>query len=72
MPRLNGAEAVRRIWQTRHVPAILITGLPDADAVGGQSAQQTAMYLVKPVPLVELRQAITRAAARHASPGESR
>ena len=72
MPRLSGAEAVRRIWQTRQVPAILITGLPDADAVGGQSAQQTPLYLVKPVPLMELRRAISLAAARRPSPGENR
>lgn len=68
MPKLSGAEAVRRIWQTQHVPAILITGLPDAELVAGHLAPHTPLYLAKPVPLVELRQAITRAAARRAVP----
>lgn len=63
MPRLNGAEAVRRIWQTGHVPAILVTGLPDADLLTRQQLS-TPIYLMKPVPLVELGQAIARAVAR--------
>lgn len=71
MPRLNGAEAVQRIWQTSHVPVILVTGLPDADLLGRQPSH-APVYLMKPVPLVELGQAIARAAARsnwaHASP----
>lgn len=70
MPRLNGAEAVERIWQTGHVPVIVMTGLPDANLLGRQS-QQGPVYLVKPVPLVELGQAIARAVRSmraHASP----
>jgi CheY-like chemotaxis protein len=67
MPGLNGAEAVRRIWQTRQVPAILLTGLPDVDLLKGNKLLPTPLFLMKPVPLVELRQAILRAAARHNS-----
>lgn len=63
MPRLNGADAVQRIWQTNHVPVILVTGLPDADLLGRQPSQ-TAIYLMKPVPLVDLGQAIAVAASR--------
>ncbi|HET6878758.1 MAG TPA: response regulator [Pirellulales bacterium] len=67
MPRLNGVEAVRRIWRTRQLPAILVTGLPDAELLDGDKGPHTPLCLVKPVPLVELRQAIVRAAARQAS-----
>ncbi len=66
MPRLNGAEAVQRIWRTHKTPAILITGLPDGNLIAGSRAQ-TCVYLVKPVPLVELRQAISQLAAHQFS-----
>ena len=67
MPRMNGVEAIRRIWQTMAIPAIVITGLPDRELFTNSGAQQTPQCLVKPVPLAELRQAISRAATRGAA-----
>ena len=64
MPRLNGLEAIQRIWKVTTIPAILMTGLPDREIVASGSAQQAPQYLLKPVPLAELRQAINRAAMR--------
>lgn len=61
MPRLNGVEAVQRVWREHKTPAILITGLPDGDLIAGSRAQ-TCVYLVKPVPLVELTRAISQLA----------
>jgi hypothetical protein len=40
----------------------LITGLPDGDLIAGSRAQ-TCVYLVKPVPLIELRHAISQLSA---------
>lgn len=62
MPRMNGVEAIQRIWQAMAIPAILITGLPDRELCTSNGAQQTPQCLLKPVPLAELRQAISRAA----------
>lgn len=67
MPRMNGVEAIRRIWQVMAIPAIVITGLPDRELFASSGAQQAPQCLLKPVPLAELRQAISRAALRGAA-----
>lgn len=63
MPRMNGMEAIQRIWQVAVIPAIVLTGLPDAKLVAGGKGVRSPICLLKPVTLVELCHAINRASS---------
>jgi CheY-like chemotaxis protein len=62
MPVMNGLEAVDRIWETRPIPAILVSGLPESELFAGRSPGRRPFYLMKPFNLHELTESIRRAA----------
>lgn len=59
MPQLDGDQAVREIWQSHRIPAILISAYnPPADSAGDAP---TWSYLNKPVRRTDLEAAILAA-----------
>jgi|GEM_PF-2632242 len=58
MPEMTGLEAVERIWATRPIPAILVSGLPESELFAGRAAGRRPFYLTKPFTLDELAASI--------------
>jgi response regulator NasT len=64
LPRLNGLEALRQIYQERVVAAIAITADRDQDLVRRALEEHVLAYLVKPVEAHHLGPALQVARAR--------
>lgn len=66
MPEMTGLEAVERIWATRPIPAILVSGLPESELFAGRAVGRRPFYLTKPFTLDELATSIRLARSRRA------
>jgi response regulator NasT len=64
LPRLNGLEALRQIYQERVVAAVAITGDRDQELVRRALEEHVLAYLVKPVEADQLAPALLVAWAR--------
>jgi two-component system, response regulator PdtaR len=64
LPRLNGLDALRQIYQERVVAAVAITGDRDAELVKRATEEHVLAYLVKPIEAHQLGPALTIAWAR--------
>jgi two-component system, response regulator PdtaR len=64
LPRLNGLDALRQIYQERIVAAVAITGDRDQDLVRRALEEHVLAYLVKPVEAHQLGAALLVAWAR--------
>jgi response regulator NasT len=64
LPRLNGLDALRQIYQERVVAAVAITADRDADLVRRALEEHVLAYLVKPVEAHHLGPALQIARAR--------
>jgi response regulator NasT len=58
LPRLNGLDALRQIYQERVVAAVAITGDRDKELVGRALEEHVLAYLVKPVEEHQLHPAL--------------
>jgi two-component system, response regulator PdtaR len=63
MPQLDGDKAVREIWKTREIPAILISAYPPP--VSQEPVDHRWSYLSKPVRRNDLEAAILAAVPDH-------
>jgi CheY-like chemotaxis protein len=61
MPQLDGDLAVREIWKTRPIPAILISAYAPPEMATPAVGQPRWSYLSKPVRRVDLEAAIREA-----------
>jgi response regulator NasT len=66
LPRLNGLDALRQIYQERVVAAVAITADRDADLVRRALEEHVLAYLVKPIEAHQLGPALQIARARFA------
>jgi response regulator NasT len=66
LPRLNGLDALRQIYQERVVAAVAITGDRDQDLVRRALEEHVLAYLVKPVESHQLAPALLIARAQFA------
>jgi response regulator NasT len=64
LPRVNGLEALRQIYQERGVAAVAITGDRDQELVRRALEEHVLAYLVKPVEADQLAPALLVAWAR--------
>src|SRR5262249_45330295 len=64
LPRINGLEALRQIYQEKVVAAVAITGDRDQDLVRRALEEHVLAYLVKPVEADQLAPALLVAWAR--------
>jgi two-component system, response regulator PdtaR len=64
LPRLEGLEALRQIYQERVVAAVAITADPDQDLVRRAVEEHVLAYLVKPIEAHQLGPALQVARAR--------
>ncbi len=64
LPRLNGLDALRQIYQERIVAAIAITGDRDQELVRRALEEHVLAYLVKPIEAYQLGPALLVAWAR--------
>jgi AmiR/NasT family two-component response regulator len=64
LPRLNGLEALRQIYQERIIAAVAITADRDQDLVRRALEEHVLAYLVKPVEVHQLGAALLVAWAR--------
>jgi AmiR/NasT family two-component response regulator len=64
LPRINGLEALRQIYQERVVAAVAITGDRDQELVRRALEEHVLAYLVKPVEADQLAPALLVAWAR--------
>ena len=64
LPRMNGLDALRQIYQERIVAAVAITGDRDQDLVRRALEEHVLAYLVKPIEAHELGPALLVAWAR--------
>jgi response regulator NasT len=64
LPRLNGLDALRQIYQERIVAAVAITGDRDLDLVRRALEEHVLAYLVKPVEPEQLASSLLVAWAR--------
>ena len=64
LPRLNGLDALRQIYQERVVAAVAITADRDQDLVRRALEEHVLAYLVKPVEAEQLGSALVIAWAR--------
>jgi response regulator NasT len=64
LPRLNGLEALRQIYQERIVAAVAITADRDTELVQRALEEHVLAYLVKPVEPYQLAPALLIARAR--------
>ena len=58
MPKLNGDDAVRKIWEKCKVPVILISAYPCPQELSGNLVTAPLVYLNKPINRQQLREAI--------------
>ncbi len=54
MPGMNGAETVERIYKTKKIPVIFITGYADEDLKKRADALAPVAYIYKPFDIGEL------------------